>query len=103
MFNIICGFGYRSFLSEIRMRRKDQRYCLKMMEKLMGRPCSAAFLGPPSSNENEVDRSRPTFYLTDVQAKLLAGEYGSISDFSGWMTSTRFGRPPAAPTARNPI
>jgi hypothetical protein len=61
------------------MKESDRLFCLGVTDKLMARPAGTAFCGKFS--KCEIDRTRPTWYLTDVKAKLLQNAYKTKADW----------------------
>jgi hypothetical protein len=62
------------------MRPSQRNFCLTVLDTIMARPYSAAFLGPPGGIEAELRRFPRPVYLPQVKAMLLGNEYASIRD-----------------------
>jgi hypothetical protein len=75
------------------MRASERLFCLEVTAKLINRPCGAAFLGDVRGHG--VDRTHPTWSLSDVMAKLLDNAYRTKAEwkrdvYNVWKTALEY-------------
>ena len=66
------------------MQKSEISYCIKILEKLIEKPCSKLFVNPIDDKEEGCElyykRIKSPIFLSTIQEKLLTNEYSSIND-----------------------
>lgn len=68
------------------METEDLRWCIKILEDLINRPCAKPFINPIDDTEpgyeNYYKRIKSPVFLSTIQEKLLTNEYTDIEDMN---------------------